>query len=70
MTMQSTSQVIDQSTRSNTNNLKPINNSNIDHLTPNEFIMTMGIINLLMIRKVRPKLLTNVHLMGLTNRPI
>ena len=34
---QSTSQVIDQSTRSNTNNLKPIDNSNIDHLTPNEF---------------------------------
>ena len=34
---QSTSQVIDQSTRSNINNLKPIDNSNIDHLTPNEF---------------------------------
>ena len=34
---QSTSQVIDQSTRSNTNNIKPIDNSNIDHLTPNEF---------------------------------
>ena len=67
---QSTSQVIDQSTRSNTNNLKPIDNSNIDHLTPNEFIMTIRIINMLMIRKVRPKLLTNVHLMGLTNRPI
>ena len=32
-----TSQVIDQSTRSNTNNLKPIDNSNIDHLTPNKF---------------------------------
>ena len=31
---QSTSQVIDQSTRSNTNNLRPISNSNIDHLTP------------------------------------
>ena len=33
---QSTSQVIDQSTRSNINNLKPIDNLNIDHLTPNE----------------------------------
>ena len=34
---QSTSHVIDQSTRSNTNNLKPIDISNIDHLTSNEF---------------------------------
>ena len=34
---QSTSQAINQSTGSNTNNLKPIDNSNIDHLTPNEF---------------------------------
>ena len=34
---QSTSHLIDQSTRSNTNNLKPIDISNIDHLTSNEF---------------------------------
>ena len=34
---QSTSQVNDQSTISNTNNLRPIDNSNIDHLTPKEF---------------------------------
>ena len=39
---QSTSQVIDQLIRSNTDNLKPIDNSNIDHLTSNEFHYVYG----------------------------